>query len=102
MGIQSRKTTAKKNNITVNTNIEDTPRPVKVVKQPKPVIVKQPKPVVKVVKQPKAIVPQNEGKVEELKRNANTFQKMRDTALKKSIELPQNFSAISDIRDKKI
>ena len=48
MGIQSRKTTARRNNVTVNINIEEKPRPVKVIKQPKPVVkvVKQPKPVV--------------------------------------------------------
>ena len=54
MGIQSRKNTAKCNNVTVNINIEENPRPVKVIKQPKAVIVRQPKPVV--VEQPKAVV----------------------------------------------
>ena len=112
MGIQSRKNKAssKKNNITINVNIEEKPRPVKVVKQAKPVIVKQPKPVV--VRQAEPVVVRqadsglvdklkNPDKVDELKNNATKFQTLRDTALKKGIKLPQNFSSIPDIRDRK-
>ena len=110
MGIQSRKNKAssKKNNITINVNIEEKPRPVKVVKQP--VIVKQAKPVI--VKQPKPVVVRQADsgpdrslvdklKVDELKNNATKFQTLRDTALKEGIKLPQNFSSIPDIRDRK-
>ena len=106
MGIQSRKNTAKRNNVTVNINIEEKPRHVRVIKQLKAVIVRQPKPVV--VKQPKAVVKapyktdKSPDKVGELKENANTFQSLRDEALSKNIKLPSNFSAIPDIRDKKI
>ena len=77
MGIQSRKSTAQKNNIIVNINIEEKPRPVKVVKQPKPVIVKQPKPVVVKQRAPD----KTPDRVNELKENANTFQSLRDKAL---------------------
>ena len=108
MGIQSRKNKAssKKNNITINVNIEEKPRPVKVVKQPvivkqaKPVIVKQAKPVVVNQRAPPSPSPSPD-RVDELKVNANKFQTLRDTALKKGIKLPQNFSAIRDIRDSK-
>jgi len=104
MGIQSRKNKAssKKNNITINVNIEEKPRPVKVVKQAKPVIVKQPKPVV-VRQADSGLVDKlkNPDKVDELKNNATKFQTLRDTALKKGIKLPQNFSSIPDIRDRK-
>ena len=104
MGIQSRKnkTDAKKNNITVNINTEENPRPVKVVKQPKPLVVKQPKPVVvKPDKVPDKVpdVVKPDTRVEELKKNANIFQNLRDRALNQGVTLPNNFSAIPDIRN---
>jgi hypothetical protein len=96
MGIQSRKnkTDAKKNNNVINVNIEQKPRPVNVVKQPKPVIVKQPKPVVVKPdevpdKVPDVVKPDT--RVEELKKNANTIQNLRDRALNQGVTLPNNF-----------
>ena len=101
MGIQSRKTTSKKNNVTINVNIEETPRPVKVIKQPKPVVkvVKQPKPVVVKQRAPDKTLDKTQDRVTELKNNASTFQSLRDKALNQGITLPQNFSAIPDIRN---
>ena len=98
MGIQSRKNTAtaKENQITVNINIED--KPVEVVKQPKPVVkvVKQPKPVVVKQRAPD----KTPDRVEKLKENANKFQTLRNKALSQGVNLPQNFSAIPDIRNR--
>ena len=100
MGIQSKKskTDARKNTVTVNTNIEENTKPL-VVKQPKPIVVKT-KPVVVKSKGPDKVpdkVPDN--RVEELKQNANQFQNLRDRALNQGVALPSNFSAIPDIRN---
>ena len=86
MGIQSKKskTDARKNTVTVNTNIEENTKPL-VVKQPKPIVVKT-KPVVVKSKGPDKVpdkVPDN--RVEELKQNANQFQNLRDRALNQGV-----------------
>ena len=63
-------------------------------------MVKQPKPVVVTSTVPDKVsdkVPDN--RVAELKKNANVFQNLRDRALDKGVTLPNNFSAIPDIRN---
>jgi hypothetical protein len=97
MGIQSKRNNSKKNNIIVNINIEEEQKPI-VVKQPKPIVVKQAKPVI--VNQPKQtpVIKINPA-ITDLKKNAEKFQKLRDDALSKGVNLPQNFSSIPDIRN---
>mgnify|MGYP006402967251 CR=1 FL=1 len=99
MGIQSKnKQNSKRNNITVNINIEEDQKPI-VIKQPKPIVVKQAKPVI-VVKQPKRtpVIKINPA-ITDLKKNADKFQTLRDTALSQGVNLPRNFSSIPDIRN---
>jgi hypothetical protein len=98
MGIQSKqRNNSRKNNITVNINIEEEQKPV-IIKQPKPIVVKQAKPAI--VKQPKqAPIIKINPAVTDLKKNSKTFQTLRDRALSQGVNLPQNFSSIPDIRN---